>query len=466
MAKAKNVSIEDYLIPEDEQLFELPSNWVWVRFDAIAEDMADGPFGSNLKTEHYTENREVRIIQLSNVSEEGWRDENTKYTTFEHVKTISRSIVEPGNIVIAKMMPAGRAMICPNDEAMYVLSSDNVKVVPRQNLDTKYLVYGINSQIFRNQVLENTQGITRARTSIKKLKSYAFPLAPLAEQKRIVEQIENLFSKLDEAKDKAQFVVESYESRKKSILHNAFEGLYSAEWRKRNKCSIDDWKDTKINEVCIPRAGYAFDSKKFTNDGFQIIRMGNLYAGKLDLSRSPVFYDRDDVDDSILKRSLVHDGDILLTLTGTKYKRDYGYAVCIEGNPELLVNQRILCLTPTEKIEKDYLLYYLRSEIFRDIFFSNETGGVNQGNVSSKFVENIEIKLPSIEEQKEISRILLTVLDNEEQAKDTAEYVIEQIDIIKKSILAKAFRGELGTNNPDDERAIELLRRTIEGVDD
>ena len=89
---------------------------------------------------------------------------------------------------------------------------------------------------------------------------------------------------------------------------------------------------------------------------------------------------------------------------------------------------KIGLLTPTS--------YYLRSEIFRDIFFSNETGGVNQGNVSSKFVENIEIKLPSIDEQKEISRILRTVLDNEEQAKDTAEYVIEQIDIIKKSILA------------------------------
>ena len=106
--------------------------------------------------------------------------------------------------------------------------------------------------------------------------------------------------------------------------------------------------------------------------------------------------------------------------------------------------------------------YYLRSEIFRDIFFSNETGGVNQGNVSSKFVENIEIKLPSIDEQKEISRILRTVLDNEEQAKDTAEYVIEQIDIIKKSILAKAFRGELGTNNPEEESSIALLKEMLE----
>ena len=251
------------------------------------------------------------------------------------------------------------------------------------------------------------------------------------------------------------------ESRKKAILNNAFNGLYSTDWREKHHCTLADWKDRKINEICIPRAGFAFNSKKFTESGIQIIRMGNLYAGKLNLSRSPVFYDISDVDDNIIKRSMVHDGDILLTLTGTKYKRDYGYAVCIEGEHELLVNQRILCLSPTEKIDKEYLLYYLRSEIFRDIFFSNETGGVNQGNVSSKFVENIEIKLPSIEEQKEISKILKNILTKEEQAKELAEFVIEQIELMKKSILAKAFRGELGTNIATEESAIEILKSIL-----
>jgi len=109
----------------------------------------------------------------------------------------------------------------------------------------------------------------------------------------------------------------------------------------------------------------------------------------------------------------------------------------------------------------NYLLYYLQSDVFRDVFFSNETGGVNQGNVSSKFVESIEIALPLIKEQQKIVEILDGFFERETMALETAEQVIDQIDIMKKSILARAFRGELGTNDPADENAEELLKRIL-----
>ena len=193
--------LQQALVPAEEQPYEVPENWVWVRLGSLAQDMADGPFGSNLKTEHYTNNKEVRIIQLSNIGENGWREDNKKYTTFEHAKVIARSKVEAGDIVIAKMMPAGRAIICPSYEQQYVLSSDAVKFVPNSLVDNNFCCKGINSYFFQTLVQENTQGITRARTSIKKLKGYPFPLPPLSEQQRIVERIEELFAKLDEAKE-------------------------------------------------------------------------------------------------------------------------------------------------------------------------------------------------------------------------------------------------------------------------
>lgn len=455
MAKAKKgkLTIEDALVPVEEQPYEIPENWCWTFLSSVA-DWGSGGTPSRKNPDYYKGN--IPWIKTGEL-EDGY--------IFDSKEKITEDAIAHSS---AKLFPIDSVLI-----AMYgaTIGKTAILGIPattnqacacarcKDALSNKYLFYYLRSQ--KDSFIAKGKGGAQPNISQDIIKGHSIPLPPLAEQKRIVEQIENLFSKLDEAKEKAQCGVESYESRKKAILYNAFEGLYSDGWRKKHNCSIDEWKDTRINEVCIPRAGYAFNSKKFTDAGFQIIRMGNLYAGKLDLSRSPVFYDCSDVDDSILKRSLVHEGDILLTLTGTKYKRDYGYAVCIEGNPELLVNQRILCLTPTEKIDKDYLLYYLRSEIFRDVFFSNETGGVNQGNVSSKFVENIEIKLPSMEEQKEISRILRTVLDNEEQAKDTAEFVIEQIDTIKKSILAKAFRGELGTNIANENSSMELLKEIL-----
>lgn len=183
---------------EDEIPFEEPKGWTWCRINEIAVDMADGPFGSNLKSEHYTTNKEARIIQLSNLSDEGWREENTRYTTIKHAtENIFRSIVEPGNIVIAKMMPAGRAMICPDKEQMYVLSSDCVKLVPIEGVYKQFLVRALNSPFFRNRVVDNVQGVTRQRTSISKLRSCYFPLPPFEEQKRIVDKLEQVFQQLD-----------------------------------------------------------------------------------------------------------------------------------------------------------------------------------------------------------------------------------------------------------------------------
>ena len=166
--------------------FEIPESWMWVRLNDIALDMADGP-------------KEARIIQLSNIAENGWRDENVRYTTFEHAqKNISRSVVKAGNLVIAKMMPAGRTMICPSLEKMYVLSSDAVKLVPIDQINKKYLCYSMNSPYFREQVNGNIQGTTRLRTSISKLKECLLAFPPLNEQSRIVSKIEELFFTLDQ----------------------------------------------------------------------------------------------------------------------------------------------------------------------------------------------------------------------------------------------------------------------------
>ena len=210
---------------EDEIPFDVPKGWAWCRLKQLSLDMADGPFGSNLKAEHYTKNKEARIIQLSNIGEYGWREENTKFTTLEHAKNnISRSIVEPGNLVIAKMMPAGKAIICPNNEKMYVLSSDAVKLVPTSLINSNYLLNSINSPFFRASVTDNVQGTTRLRTSISKLRECFFPLPPFAEQERIVSSIERIFAQinnLEESKSNLESVIKQTKSK---ILDLAIHG--------------------------------------------------------------------------------------------------------------------------------------------------------------------------------------------------------------------------------------------------
>lgn len=187
--------------------------------------------------------------------------------------------------------------------------------------------------------------------------------------------------------------------------------------------------------------------------------MGNLYKNKLALDRNPVYMPLD-YNEKIIEKYTICNGDILLSLTGTKYKRDYGYAVKVENlvNP-LLLNQRILSLRPL--FINEYIFYYLQSPTFRNAFFSFETGGVNQGNVASKAVESILIPVPPIEEAEEIGKMLNRLLDNEKQSLDLLA-IEGNIETLKQSILSKAFQGKMGMNNPDEENALELLKKVLQ----
>ena len=224
----------DKTIKPNDSPFDIPDNWMWIPIGSLGEStdtdsFCDGPFGSNLKSIHYSQKPEVRIIQLSNIGETGWKNSNVKYTSYEHLETvIPRCEVFPGDFVIAKMMPAGRTIEVPNLGTRITLGSDAMKFVPNKILNKQYLLYAMASQAFLEQVYAEAHGITRVRTTLKGVKSYVLPIPPLAEQKRIVAKIEELLP-LVEQYEKAYNRLEQLNKQfpddmKKSILQLAIQG--------------------------------------------------------------------------------------------------------------------------------------------------------------------------------------------------------------------------------------------------
>ena len=224
----------DPQIKANDPPFDIPENWLWVPIGNLGEStgtdsFSDGPFGSNLKTVHYITEPEVRIIQLSNIGENGWKDKNVKYTSYKHLEeVIPRCEVHPGDFVIAKMMPAGRTIEVPDLGTRITLGSDAMKFVPNRKLDKKYLLWAMHSQAFLEQVYAEAHGITRVRTTLNGVKSYVLPIPPLEEQHRIVAKIEELLPYVDryaEAYEKLeQFNAKFPEDMKKSILQYAIQG--------------------------------------------------------------------------------------------------------------------------------------------------------------------------------------------------------------------------------------------------
>lgn len=447
--------LQQALVPAEEQPYEVPENWVWVRLGSLAQDMADGPFGSNLKTEHYTNNKEVRIIQLSNIGENGWREDNKKYTTFEHAKVIARSKVEAGDIVIAKMMPAGRAIICPSYEQQYVLSSDAVKFVPNSLVDNNFCCKGINSHFFQTLVQENTQGITRARTSIKKLKGYPFPLPPLSEQQRIVERIEELFAKLDEAKERLQEVADSFAVRKAAILHKAFTGELTKQWRWENGVSYESWEEKKGEDffeyVTSGSRGWA---KYYSDKGSIFIRMGNLNHGTIELDFSDIQYVElpDQVEG---QRSKLQKNDILISITA-----DVGMIALVREDMDAYINQHVALARPKNDLYAEFLAWYFVSDDGLQQMQNKQRGATKIG-LGLQDIRSIILKIPTLPEQHEIVRLIDDLLARESAAQQAAEQALASIDLMKKSILARAFRGELGTNKASEASALELLKQVL-----
>lgn len=224
---------------KDTEIGRIPEEWEIYPLSSIVSDMADGPFGSNLKTEHYISEKQVRVVQLSNIGDDGWHDSNTKYTSFTHASTLSRCIIPTGSVLIAKMMPAGRAIICPNIDRQYILGSDVVRITCNTKVEPKYFVYYTKSKLYLEQISDYTQGSTRQRTSISKLKTMQIVIPQAKEQYSIASaltSIDNLIASLGKLIEK-----------KKNIKQGAMQQLLTG--KTRLKGFNEPWMEHTIDEL-------------------------------------------------------------------------------------------------------------------------------------------------------------------------------------------------------------------------
>ena len=418
------------LITDDEKPFDIPDNWEWARLNDLSENVqypfADGPFGSNLKKEHYTDKKEVRIIQLSNIGERGWRDANHRYTTFEHLKDIKRSEVEAGDIVIAKMMPAGRAIIVPQHlEKKFVLSSDAVKFVPNKLLYKDFLYFAINSSVFKSQVDAEVQGITRKRTSLTKVKKYILPIPPLEEQKRIVAKIEKLMSLVDEyaeSYNRLQKIDNEFEDKlKQSVLQYAMEGKLVKQNPSDEPASelikkIENEKAELIKEGKIKKSkklpSINDDEKPFDiPDSWEWVRLGNVANVVMGQAPKSAYVNING------KGIEFHQGKSYFTenIIGRSEKYaamsnkiiDSKYIVMAVRAPvgdvnllnrEISIGRGLAGIRPYIS-DKDYIFYYLR--LIKKYFEKNSTGSTFKA-INGNIIKNTPIPLPALEEQKRI----------------------------------------------------------------
>ena len=222
----------------------------------------------------------------------------------------------------------------------------------------------------------------------------------------------------------------------------------------------EGWAWCKLGDIVNFQGGYAYKSNTYVYlSDWQVIRIGNVKNDNLILDIQPVF-----VEDIVAKETekyLLQKDDILFTMTGTKGKRDYFYSVKVPSiSQKLLLNQRVGCLRRfSSEFNVDYLCFALKGEYVLDAIFSTETGNVNQGNIGSESTLNLVIAVPPLAEQYRIVNEIkhwFALIDQIEQGKADLQTTIKQT---KSKILDLAIHGKLVPQDPNDEPAIELLKR-------
>jgi type I restriction enzyme, S subunit len=306
------------------------------------------------------------------------------------------------------------------------------QITPKKEIFSKYLFYNLISTSYKKYIIELTDGININNLKIKDLNAFQIPLPPIPEQKRIVAILDKAFSAIDKAKQNAEANLKNAKEVFESYLQNIFE----------NKG--DDWIEKKLGEVVDFFNGFAFKSKdaiEFSDT--QVIRMGNLYQNKLNLNRKPAFYPENFSID--YERYILKENDLIISLTGTTGKEDYGYTVKIPKTDRiLLLNQRIakFIIKNGHIIERDFLFRFLLSRTFLDKLYKT-ANGTRQANLSTETMKELQISYPPLSEQKQIIQKLDALSAKTKKMENIYQQKIDDLEELRKSILQKAFNGEL-----------------------
>lgn len=437
---------------------DLPENWALERIYNFTSEANTGLVRSS--KEQFVKG-EYPYIKMNNLSSSGkFELSNIVFVDADH-KELAKGQLHDGDFVFNtrnSLELVGKCGVFSKTKDTPILFNNNLLRMQFCEVLPELVSYWFNSPIGKIQLKEITSATTNVAAIYQKpLLQLELPIPPLQEQKRIVEKLDSLLAQVETIQQRLNNLPDIIKRFRQSVLAAAVSGKLTEQWRKLH--TKEAWKNLTIGEVTTFQNGFAFKSGWFSESGpFQIIKLANVKDDNLKLDAAPAFVDEKVAQEFIRFKPDVD--DLLISMTGTKYKGDYGYVCRIPLSQKILINQRVGRIIPDkDKVCSKYLLHFMRSEIFRVEFFKGETGGVNQGNVGTKHIQSCPIKVPPIEEQTEIVRLIeqyFALADTLEKHLADAK---ARVDNLTQSILAKAFRGELVPQDPNDEPADKLLER-------
>lgn len=494
MSKKKEVTLEEKLkeaiIPKEEQPYEIPNNWEWVKLESVIKLISGRDVSSNLCNSD--EKGIPYILGASNIKENRFLVERW----IEKPVVISKK----NDILLSVKGTIGRIYL--QKESEINISRQIMALRPYCILEKHYLMYFLKNNIEKLKEKGNglIPGISR-EIILNKL----IQLPPLEEQERIVKKLDSMLGRINEAKELIAQAKETFENRRASILNLAFSGELTRKWRESNsiesskillenlnKEKIRLWEEEcekaleegkkkplkpkllSVEEMVIPKEEQPYEipeswewvkleriilntqygyTEKSSNIGeIKYLRITDIQNENVNWKSVPFCK----ITEEDKKKYLLNKNDIVIARTGATTGKSY---LITDIKLESVFASYLIRIRPILDIYK-YLNKFFKSSLYWNQII-DMSSGIAQPGVNARKLETLNIPLPPIEEQKEIVRILDNVLEKEDKINEILE-MEEMIELLEKSILDKAFRGELGTGNLEDVPSLEVLKNILE----
>lgn len=333
-----------------------------------------------------------------------------------------------------------------------------------------YMHYLLRTKIYTTHFKLLSTGVidSRLRLYPEVFGTIEILLPRLDEQTKICAFLNHETAKIDNLIEKQQHLIELLKEKRQAVIsHAVTKGLNpdvpmkdsGVEWLGEVPAH---WKVSKLKYFASIQGGFAFSSDSFTHEGVQILRIGNLYQNNLELERQPIFLDVNELDR--FRDFAIYKDDILMSLTGTLGKRDYGFAIKVERDDVFLLNQRVAKITPDEtRLYRDFLLYILWSDSYLNQLYSLPSG-TKQANLSNSNVTDILVACPAeISEQKSIIEMVTKQMEVFDSLMDNSLSLMESLQERRTALISAAVTGKIDVRDwvaPDTQDAEEPQEAT------
>ncbi|MEU3765494.1 restriction endonuclease subunit S [Amycolatopsis keratiniphila] len=423
---------------------DLPPGWEWTTLEELASpeprSITDGPFGSNLKSSHYTASG-ARVFRLQNIGDGVFRDEKA-YISLEHFEQLRAHEAREGDLLFASLGESPpRACLVPRLNEPAIVKADCIRIRLSPHVDPQWVLYTLLSPITKRHAGALIKGVGRPRLGLHQIRSIPIPLPPLNEQRRIVAALEGHLSKVDSACTTLNNAL----IRTSTLQEAALRSLVSSVETKTFTLS-QVLREKPINGRSVPTR----------DDGFPVLRLTALRNGSIDLNErkngdwsaakaQPFLVERDDF--------LVSRGNGTLALVGR------GGLVNQTPDPVAFPDTLIRLRPDKSLLLSTYLAATWNSSAVRAQIESSARTTAGIYKINQSILRSIELELPSIQDQQRIVDTMSDIAVTTQRTLEAVGAARKQAALLRSTLLADAFTGQLVQQDPDDEPASFLLEQ-------